>query len=59
MIQTLNELMDRLRQQEETYLVELLNLRSSEIVDRFTDRIEDFYDELCAELEELTDDESE
>jgi hypothetical protein len=45
--------MDRLRKMEETALLELLDLSSEEIVDRFWDVIEVNYDELLRELEEL------
>jgi hypothetical protein len=38
---------------EETALLELLDLSSEEIVDRFWDVIEVNYDELLRELEEL------
>jgi hypothetical protein len=50
---TLVDLMDRLRKMEETALLELLDLSSEEIVDRFWDVIEVNYDELLRELEEL------
>jgi len=54
---TLAELMERLATLEETYLVELLKLRSTDIVQHFQDEIEEHYDELCAEFEETGNDE--
>lgn len=56
---TLEDLMERLSMLEETYLVELLQLRSSDIVQRFADEIEEIQDELWGEFEELDNDESE
>ena len=56
---TLEDLMERLSTLEETYLVELLQLRSSDLVHRFADEIEELQDELWAEFEEIEDDESE
>lgn len=38
---TKSQLISRLRQTEETLLLELLNLTSDEIVDAFLDRVED------------------
>ena len=43
---TLNDLFDRLKMLEETELLELLNLTSEEIVDRFEDIIEDRFEQL-------------
>jgi len=40
---------------EETLLVELLNLRSEDIVERFRDIIEENYDRLLGEIEILSD----
>jgi len=40
---------------EETLLVELLNLRSEDIVERFRDVIEENYDRLLGEIEILSD----
>lgn len=53
---TLEELKSKLADMEETYLLELLQLRSQDLVDRFGDLIEDRYDELIGELEEIEDD---
>lgn len=52
---TLRELMTKLSTFEETYLVELLQLRSEDLVERFQDFIEDNYDELIGELEQDRD----
>lgn len=50
---TLVDLMELLKQQEETYLVELLNLTSEDIVDRFADVIENDALRLSGEIEEF------
>jgi hypothetical protein len=52
---TLVDLMERLRTIEETALVDLLGLTSDDIVDRFADIIDDKFDYLLGELEELPD----
>lgn len=43
---TFPELKERLKEVEETMLVELLNLNSSDIVDKFSDEIEEQQDRL-------------
>jgi hypothetical protein len=45
------QLIQKLRDEEETILVELLNLTSTEIVDAFLDRIKERYDYICAQYE--------
>lgn len=54
---TLNELCDRLKHIDEISLMEVLEINSEEIVDRFIDKIEDRMDDLQldfeAELDEL------
>lgn len=47
---TLSELLEQLKKVEETYLIELLNLSSEDIVDRFGDIIERDFDYLSEEL---------
>ena len=42
--------MEKLKTVEETYLVELLNLSSEDIVERFADIIEDDFERLAAEI---------
>jgi hypothetical protein len=44
---------------EETYLVEVLGLRSADIVEAFRDDIEANFEDLCDELEEWPNDDSE
>lgn len=39
MATTFKELLDRLRHEDETYLLELINLSSDELVDAFQDQI--------------------
>jgi hypothetical protein len=54
---TLNELCDRLKHIDEISLMEVLEINSDEIVDRFVDKIEERMDDLQldfeAELDEL------
>lgn len=52
----LEDLLERLKQMEETYLVELLGLRSSDIVEAFREDIEVNFEDLCNELEEWPND---
>lgn len=53
MVLTLKDLSDRLEQIEETQLLELLQLTSSDLVNRFQDIIEDNADYLESEIEQL------
>ena len=43
---TFPELKERLREVEETMLIELLNIRSDDIVEKFSDEIEEQQDKL-------------
>lgn len=47
-----DELKERLKRVEETILLEILNISSEEIVDRFEDIIEDHFEELASEFED-------
>jgi|LakMenE18May11ns_1017448.scaffolds.fasta_scaffold9750732_2 hypothetical protein len=49
---TYNELLDRLKQEEETLLVEVLEIRSEDIVNRFEDFISNKLDYLIEEYED-------
>ena len=49
---TLTDLQERLYKEEETILLELLDITSEEIADRFVDKIEDKYEQLVLEYEE-------
>ena len=49
---TLEDIKDRLKQIPETILLEVLDISSEEIVDRFEDRIEEKCDFLEEELED-------
>lgn len=48
---TFNELKDRLKQIDEVSLLELLNIHSDDLVERFEDYIEDKQEELMKEVE--------
>ena len=49
---TMKDLKERLAKMEETYLLELLDIKSEDLVDRFGDTIEDRFDDLLSEIEE-------
>lgn len=49
---TLEDVKDRLKQLPETDLLEILEINSEEIVDRFQDKIEDKEDYFITDLEE-------
>ena len=49
---TFKELCEKLSETEETILVEILELNSEDIVDRFSDIIDDKYDYLIREFED-------
>lgn len=49
---TLNDVKDRLKQQPEILLLEILDVSSEDIVERFADIIEEHYESLAEELED-------
>ncbi len=53
---TVNDIREKLKQVDEVSLLEILNITSDEIVDRFDDRIEEREDYLRNEFEEEEDD---
>lgn len=50
---TLNDVKDRLKQQPEILLLEILDVSSEDIVERFADIIEEHYESLAEELEDI------
>ena len=48
---TIHDLKDRLKQINEIYLLELLEISSEDLVERFIDLIEDNFDKLEKEVE--------
>ena len=56
---TIKELISYLAQQSEEQILELLNLTSQDILERFEDVVEDRYDYLLQELELLEEEEKE
>lgn len=48
---TLDELIEKLSVLDEVDIIELLDLTSSDILDRFEDVVEDNYDKLIKEIE--------
>ena len=55
---TFKEIKERLMQLDEVLLLEVLNINSEEIVERFEDKIEDDIERLEEELEEFSDEEN-
>lgn len=53
---TLVDLIEKLKQEDNVHLLELLDIYSDELVDRFQDKIEEKYDTLVLEY---TDEETE
>ena len=56
---TLPEFSEKLEREEETILLEILNIESHEIVERFQDKVEERYEDLREEYEETEDLETE
>lgn len=52
---TFKELCEELCKMEETDLLELLDIESHEIVEKFEDKIEDNFDKLLEEVDNLTE----
>ena len=50
---TFQELKEELSKMEETELLELLDIESEEIVEKFQDKIEDNFDKLIEEVDNL------
>lgn len=48
---TINELFDRLKELDELSILEILNISSEEIIQRFQDEIEDHFDTLVLKFE--------
>ena len=55
---TFEDIRERLKRLDEITLLEVLEISSEDIVDRFQDKIEDKLDELEPELEDLDDEET-
>ncbi len=49
---TLADVCSRLKRVDEVSLLEVLDIHSDDLVDRFEDKIEEMYDELAEELDE-------
>ncbi len=54
---TFKEIKERLMQLDEVLLLEVLNINSEDIVERFEDKIEDDIDRFAEEFEDLEDEE--
>ena len=53
---TLTDVIERLKKIDEVSLLEILNISSEDILDRFGDYVEDQYEILLEELEEESED---
>lgn len=49
---TVNEVIERMRRWDEVYLLERLEISSEDLIERFSDKIEDRYFELMEEVSE-------
>lgn len=58
MAMTFEEIKERLKRLDEILLLEVLEISSEDIVERFSDLIEDKLEELESELEEIYDEET-
>jgi len=56
---TYNELLDKLKREEETLLVEVLEIRSEDIVNRFEDFISNRFEYLIEEYDDTFSDDDE
>jgi len=51
---TINDLMDRLKQTDEVTLMELLEITSEDLVNRFQDKIEEQFESLETQFDDYT-----
>jgi len=54
---TILDLFDKLKRLDEISLMEILNITSEELVDRFEDRIEAMFDQLVDEIDDTEEEE--
>ena len=54
---TILDLFDKLKRLDEISLLEILNITTEELVDRFEDRIEAMFDQLVDELDDTEEEE--
>jgi len=54
---TILDLFDKLKRLDEISLMEILEITSEELVDRFEDRIEAMFDQLVDEIDDTEEDE--
>lgn len=52
---TLPELVEKLKREDEVLLLELLDLRSEDLIERFIDKIEERFDVLASEFDDSND----
>lgn len=56
---TLRELIEKLKREEETSLMEILDIHSDELVERFIDKVEEKFEKLSLEYDDSEYDEDE
>lgn len=56
---TLTELQEKLKREEECSLLEILNLTSEDILDRFYDKVEERYEQLAKEFDDTEEEQEE
>lgn len=52
-MKTLDDVRNELREQEEIEVIDLLDITSSDLVDRFDDRVEDYFEDEYEDYDEL------
>lgn len=55
MSMTISELFERLKELDELSILEILNITSEELIEKFQDEVEDKFDELTAKFEDEAD----
>lgn len=55
MTMTIHDLFDRLKELDELSILEILDLSSEQLIDRFQDEIEDKFDDLIGKFEDEDD----
>jgi len=54
---TFPEIMEKLKEKDQLEIVELLHISSDELVEMFSDKIDDYYDEIVIEVDDTENDE--
>ena len=54
---TFPEIMEKLKEKDQLEIVELLHISSDELVEMFSDKIDDYYDKIVIEVDDTENDE--